>query len=205
MRITIVTPVVVHEHCRIKEIARGLEAQLHPEDQWIVCADGSHPEAEAVTRGKALYIQGPETHQNGNAQRELGMRHATGDFIWFLDDSILPMPDALDQIRVISEPRPHLFRMMFVPYPELLKWRKKEWHLGSHDVVAAGLVTPNHQDKLGSWHLADHLDDVPSPYGYPAPRGHEWQRAGGYFVDSTVRNYPEGPIWRPEYLGVWFE
>lgn len=207
MRISIITPTFPSEHCRLATIRSCLEKQMAPGDEWLVCTD-DHPEAAAMVDGAPglVYLEGPRTRMNGNAQREMAMRRATGDVLWFVDDTVLPMPNAMEVIRQFAvEPRPYLFRVLFVPYPDLLKWKVKEWHLGSHDVVAAGIVTPNHQDRLGSWHLADDVGDRSSPYGYKAPKGHEWTRAGGYFVDSTIRNYPEGPIWRPEFVSVWFE
>lgn len=186
-----------------------LVPQMEEGDQHLIIGDGQVPEVQNMVKDLGhpgvRYTEGPQTRMNGNAQRELGMRLATTDWLCFLDDSMHPMPDMLPNIRTGTQdgPRlPHLFRISMMGHG--LRWKYREWRLGTHEVNAAMLVTPNDKDKLGSWHLADNHEGK-SPYGYPCPKVGEWNRAGGYFLDATIKNYGEEPIWRGEVISIWFD
>lgn len=209
MKISIITPTYPHDHCRLREQCAALAPQMDIGDEHLVYADGPFPWAERLVEerfGATRFVETAQTRQNGNAQREQAIRDAQGEVLYFLDDSMLPTPDALEIIRRrATERRPHLFRVYMLGCPDRVLGEKREWRLGSHDVNAAMLVTPNDKERLGSWHLADQVRWQDSPYGYQSPRGDEWHRAGGYFLAATIEKYPEGPVWCEEYISMWFE
>jgi hypothetical protein len=209
-RFSIITPTYPHEHCRLTVIWDLLKHQLGTHDEWLIYSDGPSQIASDLahhTRDPRIrWVQTPETRQNGNAQREAAIRDAQGDFLWFMDDSMLPIPWALESMRArIHERRPHFFRIYYAGLGGEIRWVGRNWHLGSHDVSAAMLVTPNDPDRLGSWHLADRIQAKSSPYGSSARDGNEWRRAGGYFVDATLSKYSTDPVWCHEVISVWFE
>lgn len=208
--ISIITPALEHPNSRLHTQLEVLHGQMGPQDEHLIYSDGPFQQAEIWAAGwedeRIKYVETPSTRQNGNAQREQAMAAATGDVLYFLDDSMLPFPNTLETIRrTCPVNRPTFYRIYYATQPSVLKWTTHEWKLGTRNVNAAMLVTPNDPEKLGSWHLADGVDTQQSPYGYPSPKGYETSRAGGYFVDATVKHYPEGPVWRPEFISVWFE
>ena len=59
---------------------------------------------------------GPQTHNYGAAQRDVGISLARGDWLLFCDDDDTFTPDALATVRqvVVDNPTmPHLFRMRY--------------------------------------------------------------------------------------------
>lgn len=206
--ISIITPTYPHGKCRLQALIASLRPQMDGRDEHLIYADGPYPEAERLVMGledpRIKFVTTPQTRRNGNAQREAAIRDAVCDVLFFLDDSMLPTSNALRVIRRNANPRqPCFFRIHMKA--DGLHWETHEWRLGTKNVNAAMLVCPNIKERLGSWHAADDIENHESPYGHGCPKGGEWGRAGGYFVDATVGFYPQGPKWSEEYISYWYE
>jgi glycosyltransferase involved in cell wall biosynthesis len=125
-------------------------AVLAPGDEWLVIGDGSQPEAEALVAALNVpgmhYIEGPETHTFGNAQRDSGMSLAAADYFLFLDDDDVFTPGALEAVRRQMAGVPAMFRMH---HNGGVIWREQ--------VIAPGntggsmFCVPNVPGKFGRW------------------------------------------------------
>lgn len=114
-RLSIITPTL--GRAGLARLLDYWHDHLGPDDQAIVVADGPCRAARELFGERDhrhhYYEYGP-TRSWGNAQRDWGIRCATGDWLVFMDDDDEPAQDALDVIRagVAEAPdRPHLFGM----------------------------------------------------------------------------------------------
>ena len=115
MRLTVITPTVGRDSLRAT--LASIAPQLHDGDEHIVIGDGVQPRAaEMCAEYGASYQDGPQTHNYGAAQRDVGISLARGDWLLFCDDDDTFTPDALATVRqvVVDNPTmPHLFRMRY--------------------------------------------------------------------------------------------
>lgn len=115
MRLTVITPTLARPSLR--DTLASIAPQLHDGDEHIVIGDGAQPRAaEACAEYGASYQDGPQTHNYGAAQRDVGISLARGDWLLFCDDDDTFTPDALATVRqvVVDNPTmPHLFRMRY--------------------------------------------------------------------------------------------
>jgi len=75
--------------------------QLSPDDRVIVVGDGHQPWSQRFCEGmrKVRYLDGPETHCWGNAQRQVALPLVTTDAVIFADDDDRFFEHALDTMR----------------------------------------------------------------------------------------------------------
>ena len=115
MKLTVITPTVGRDSLR--DTLLSIVPQLQAGDEHIVIGDGAQPRAaETCAEYGASYQDGPQTHNNGAAQRDVGISLARGDWLLFCDDDDTFTPDALATVRqvVVDNPTmPHLFRMRY--------------------------------------------------------------------------------------------
>lgn len=186
MRLSIIIPTIAR--FSLLRTLQALAPQLR-NDEVMVIGDGPRPRAAQMVESMGTnfrYLQGPATAQWGNAQRHTGLMHATGDYLWFVDDDDKPEPDALANIRaaVVEHPgKALMFRCQWNNYryvPDGTIWWETEgdtFHVGTPMIVA-----PNNPDKLGSW--------LGSAYD------HDY-----VFITETLALYgPEGVAWVPKVI-----
>lgn len=136
-----------------------------------------------LRHGDELILQRDESEDMGATPRTRGMLQATGDWLLFMDDDDIYLPEAFQRIReaLRREPgRPHLFGMTSGQ-----GWRLPQYgHVVKVTNVSTQMfVCPNVKEKLGEW----------------GPR-----RCGDYdFIASTLAYYPQGPVWHDEPIAVW--
>lgn len=155
VRLSIVIPTIGRQS--LLRTLQALAPQLRDDDVLVV-GDGPRPRAARIVDDCGApfrYVQGPATAQWGNAQRQVGLRHALGDYLWFVDDDDTPEPDALETIRQAAAAHPDqalMFRCQWNNYsyvPQGTVWWEEEgdtFHVGTPMLVA-----PNKPEKLGSW------------------------------------------------------
>lgn len=186
MKLSIIIPTIARGS--LMRTMQALAPQLH-NDEVIIVGDGPRPRAAAMVdeMGTSFrYMQGPATGRWGNAQRQVGLQQASGDYLWFVDDDDTPEPDALDAIRETTAKHPGkalMFRCQWFNYryvPNGTIWWETEndtFHVGT-----PMLVVPNVPEKLGSW-LGPEYD-------------HDF-----VFITETLAKYgPENVQWVPKVI-----
>lgn len=151
-------------------------------DEVLIIGDGPQPNARGIVdQLKSPIIQywehGPIWNY-GNPQRNLAMARAKGSHIMFVDDDDLPTLDAIRTVKeavVVNRGRPIVFRMKHL---DRLIWETREVKLGN--LGGQMFIAPNTKERLGRW-------------------------SGKYsadfdYVESTLKHYPEGPVWREELI-----
>ncbi len=153
-------------------LARALKsASLVPPDEWLVVGDGPQPEAARVVADLAMpgvrYLEGPETRNQGNEQRDFAMALATADYFLFLDDDDVFTPGALETVRRQLAGAPVMFR---IRHNGGIIWREQ--------VIAPGntggsmFCVPNVPGRFGRW-------------GGPRAYGRDY-----FFMLETMRHWP---------------
>lgn len=186
VRLSIIVPTIARQS--LLRTLQALAPQLR-DDEVLVIGDGPRPRAAKMVDGCGAsfrYVQGPATAAWGNAQRHAGSLHATGDYLWFVDDDDTPEPDALDAIRQTAEAHPGkalMFRCQWNNYryvPQGTVWWETEG-----DTLHVGtpmLVVPNKSEMMGSW-LGEAYD-------------HDY-----VFITETLAIYgPENVVWVPKVI-----
>lgn len=126
-------------------------ARLEKGDEWIVVGDGPQPEAEAVCRGLRIlpylrYVEGPESHDWGNTQRDLGMSLSDKDYFVFVDDDDVFNSGAIQAIRYQLSDGPLMFRIW---HNGGVIWTSRDMSVGN--VARSMFVIPNRPGKLARW------------------------------------------------------
>ena len=99
------------------EAVASVEAQTFPNWELILVNDGSKPDvvghANALaerSQGRIRCISHPDGANHGTpASRNLGVRHARGDFLAFLDSDDLWLPSKLEEQVAVLDARPELW------------------------------------------------------------------------------------------------
>lgn len=180
MRLTIITPTI--GRASLADALASVDEQLLPGDEHLVIGDGPQPVAAKICVGfAAAYCDGPESWSYGTVQRDHGIAMAHGDYLLFLDDDDLFMPDALEIVRAAIAEHPDtplLFRMS-TPHSGVL-WRTPV--VAEGNVGTPMLVTPRYPD-LPRWH------DGGNPY------------TGDHrFIERVTAAH--GVVWRKEVICV---
>ena len=172
MRLTVITPTVGRDSLRAT--LASIAPQLHDGDEHLVIGDGAQPNAAAMcAEYGAIYHDGPQTHDYGAAQRDVGISLAQGDWLLFCDDDDTFTPGALATVRqvVVDNPTmPHLFRMRYRASGVVL-WQDDvvcEGNVGTPMIVVpAGLVLPAWSDGHPNAYTSDHrfIQRVTDLYG----------------------------------------
>lgn len=146
--ISVVMPTI---NRRSLELAiKNIHDQLSSEDQIIVVGDGPCPGAFNICDRykKTKYFEIPKFGHWGAACRNLGIKMAEKDFIWFLDDDDGILDGAVEAIKSSISPgtdKMYIFRMR---NPDI--WRNKNLVVGN--VSSQVLVVPKRFDLPG-WGL----------------------------------------------------
>lgn len=133
--------------------------QMHADDEIIVVTDGPCPEAFDIVRliqnglidpFQLDYIVGEYTKNYGNAQRNRGMEVARQDYLMFIDDDDIYVPNALDAVRQTISYNPQVpLLFQFVDRNGARIWHKME--LVEGNVGTPCIVVPNISEKLGEF------------------------------------------------------
>lgn len=158
--------------------------QLLPGDEVLVVLDthDGMPSLPTTPSVAIRYIEYNTGHHCwGHCQINEGMRHATGDYLAFIDDDDCFPDGALDAIRRAAAeqptPRPLMFQFYSRRHGRTLPPRHevRESAIGGH-----AIVVPNIPERLGQW-------------------GERY--AGDYdFIVSTLELWPEGPAWYDDVI-----
>jgi hypothetical protein len=112
----LVTAIIIFldEAAFLAEAVESVLAQTYPRWELLLVDDGSTDASSAVARGYAArhpgrirYLEHPGHANRGmSASRNLGLAHARGRYVGFLDGDDVWLPDKLrDQVRILGEHR----------------------------------------------------------------------------------------------------
>jgi len=120
-------------------------------DEIIIVGDGPQPSAEEICRRYNLcYLETEPNHCSGNAQRNMAMSIAKCEFLAFLDDDDIYLPNASRTIKErIVNSKINLFRIYFDNRMELVLWENKSVRLGN--ITSQMIVIPNTKGRIGAW------------------------------------------------------
>ena len=182
--------------CGRSTLARAITSvtsQLNSQDELIVIGDGAQGMArrEALRHG-AIYAETPRpTKAWGNAQRQLGLHMANGNYLAFCDDDDAMVPGAIRAIRnaiAVYPERPLMFRMDVSNYGFAkiervrLLWRRPKLEQGN--VGTPMFVVPNVRERLGSWDSTRHEQDF-------------------HFITQTVERYStDALVWLDDVICI---
>lgn len=145
--------------------------QLEPGDEVIVVGDGDQPGARRLCealKGVRYLERAMQGSRFGNAQRDHGMRAATGSHLLFIDDDDCHEPDAFVRIRArLAEypERAHIFRARWGPGHHahgVVLWKVPA--VVSQNIATPMVVLPNRR-YLTSW-MAHNAAGIVSDYGF---------------------------------------
>lgn len=152
IRLSIITPTM--NRSTLARAAESVFSQLRETDEWLLIGDGVMPTIEDP---RARCYATPKTGRMGNHQRDLGIWAASGDFLVFLDDDDILLPNALTIIRegIVLQPEiPHFFCIQ-------CSWgvtMGREAKVCLHETAGAQFVPPNRKALLGQWESGTFLD-----------------------------------------------
>ncbi len=173
MRLSIITP--TRGRLSLRKTLESIKPQLRDGDEHIVVGDGPQVAARYMAKEfGATYYQGPATAQYGNAQRDLAISKAHGDYLLFCDDDDRLTESALEHVRATATAYagdPLIYR--FQVATGALLWRDPS--LYPMNVGGAMLALPNNPARLGSWQRHAYLG-ILSDYG---------------FIADTLQHYPQ--------------
>ena len=183
MRISVITP--TRGRLSLRQTLASINEQLEPGDEHIVIGDGPQVNARRMClEYGAEYHQGACTASWGNAQRDLGISIAQGDYLAFCDDDDVFVYGALATVRfaIADNPgKPFMFKMR-VPNGGVL-WRKRG-NLGHAEIGTPMFVCPNDKGKMGTWATSQ-----------------DKYAADHWFITNTLSHYhPSDLIWREEVI-----
>ncbi len=176
----------------LETLFESLTGQVMLGDQVLIVGDTHDGPVEAAETlvtdhewfklGVLHYIEHDAGHHCwGHCQINEGMRHATGDYLVFIDDDDCFPDGALDAIRRAAAaqpaPRPLLFRFWSRRHGVYLPPRHevRESAIGGHSIVV-----PNVPERLGQW-------------------GERY--AGDFdFIVETLALWPDGPAWYDDVI-----
>lgn len=120
----------------------------------------------------------------GHPARNAAMKDATSDWLMFLDDDDIYVPDVQAIVEAnVTERRPHVFQMRYGPAagraPGTVLWDKPE--LANGNVGTPMFVVPNEPGRLGVW-----------------PE----RQAGDFFFIRETCALQGGPVFVPEVIAL---
>lgn len=128
----------------------SITPQLRPGDQVIVI--GATPEIGArAARAGCTFVQAPMGRDWGASERAVGLQHATGDYVSFMDDDDVYLHgarEAMETAMTAHLGKPTIFRMRIARTGELL-WRQPIAKMGNMGTPMMFLPTP--VAKKGRW------------------------------------------------------
>lgn len=167
----------------------SVASQFTRADEILVVSDGPQPKVKQVVDAFALlgvnikYIEGPETGFWGYAQRELGLKLATKDYIIYLNDDDRYFPGAIRRMREEIKRAPgDLFCCLM--YDSKNNWVYGTQHRIEQDYIGdVMLIMPNDKTKLG-WYTPGRIEDL-------------------LFVKNILTHFPKGLHWIDVPLYNW--
>jgi glycosyltransferase involved in cell wall biosynthesis len=107
----------------LDEAIRSVLAQTHPRWDLLLVDDGSSDGSSAIARGYAerdplrvRYLEHPGHRNHGmSASRNLGLRHARGEYLALLDADDVWLPEKLERQVAILEAHPHVALLFGAP------------------------------------------------------------------------------------------
>lgn len=166
----------------------SMRRQLREGDEVIVVGDTHSDPLDEVreqveAEGHRWLELDAGRHAWGHPQINLGIEHATGDYLVFIDDDDAFTLDAFSNIRraarSLREPVPMMFRFRSLRYGTL--WQRKEIEVGF--IGGHEFVVPNIPDRLGRW-----TDRYEGDFD---------------FIVSTLEKWPaDSLVWRQEIISV---
>jgi len=162
--ISVIIPTIGRQS--LTDVIQSIQAQLNPEDELIVVADGvdARRRCQPDIPGVIYTLHSDPDSEYGHAQRNFGRSIATGDLIWNVDDDDFVKPTALESIRreMTGFRQPTIFKMVHLGHTI---WGDRSTRTGN--VSGQMLIIPN-DPTIPQW-------SVPCA---DAPRGDgEWIRA----------------------------
>ncbi len=143
MAVSVIVPTIGRQSLR--ETLASIETE--PGDEILVIGH-AHPDARQDPR--ARYLSCDRGHDWGCLERTMGIHHAQGTHLAFLDDDDVYLPGTriLMAAAITKAPdRPVLFRMV---YPNgFTLWETQE--LRVTNVSTSMLLLPNDPSRLGTW------------------------------------------------------
>lgn len=130
----------------------SIASQLNPADQLIVIAETDAILGRAAKYGATL-VQSPRGNDWGASERAVGIQHAIGDYVAFLDDDDIWTPgarEAIEQEIVTHDGRPIICRMQIAATGELL-WRDGCRIARMGNMGTPMMVLPLARAKAGRW------------------------------------------------------
>lgn len=107
MRMTIIVP--VHNNSgELEECLRALLASAGPDSEIIVVDDASTDDSVAVAMGMGIRVLRLTRNSGPAAARNLGVRHARGEILLFVDADVVVAPDAIARVQRNFVERPGL-------------------------------------------------------------------------------------------------
>jgi glycosyltransferase involved in cell wall biosynthesis len=100
-RVTILTPTYKRAD-RVVEAIRSAQAQTYENWEQMVVSDGYCQDTKDAVLGigdeRVRYDYTWPLHVSGNYQRNIGLLHASGEYVLYLDDDNILYPDALKEL-----------------------------------------------------------------------------------------------------------
>lgn len=179
MTLSIITPTLGRS--TLLRVIEEAERQLDKNDQHFVVLDvlnGNCAKARSQVYGRrVLYMEhANERSRSGAAQRDMAMRWARGDYLWFVDDDDIIEPGAVQAIKLACEEQPGVPH--FFPMERTGIWLDHvSWEQGM--MGGSQIIWPNDPEKLPRWMpeigVSDHGRDME-------------------FTSRLLEFYPEGPV-----------
>lgn len=170
--VSVIVPTVGRKSLRrtLKRLRRERDVEV------LVVGDGPCENALRVSRRYgAAYTTGPLTRSWGNAQRDVGISHATGRYLMFIDDDDVHTRGAFKAVRRAVAANPNRIVVFRMKTPRMgVLWRHKT--VQYKNVGTPMFVIPNNQGRIPKW-----VD-------------HDVYEADFHFLNGCVRKQGE-PVW----------
>ncbi len=163
----------------------------------IVVSDGAQQLAKKICKEVQAnvpfdirFFKGSKTNNWGNSQRNLGMKKAMGNWLMFIDDDDIYVPDAFKYIQKslskelsMQQATIHIFRMLDFQYDRQVLWQRRVPAVGN--VGTPMLCLPNLEDFKGMW---------PDSQDYGSDQ---------MFIQDTLNRWPKSKIsWEPDVIVI---
>jgi glycosyltransferase involved in cell wall biosynthesis len=191
VRLSVIVPTIGRE--TLAATLASAAAQLEGGDEVVVVGDGLQPRARALFEaGRTLgpqwrYVEHGSPDEFGNAQRNAGIRLASGHYLLFIDDDDIYADGALAAVRAAIAAAPgRSFVFKMDNYGDLL-WRLPRFTYG--DVGTPMFVCPNLRGALPHWTGSDYdwATAVAARHGEPV-----WREELVAIVRPHLRRFRHG-------------
>lgn len=188
-------------------LGRTLDSIIHQmgeKDEIIVVTDGPMPHVfdlvkhyvDVMPAGRITVTTGPETHDNGGTQRDLGISMAQSDWLLFMDDDDIYTRSAFNTVRqALSEfpgpELPHVFKMQAGGgggwQTQVVGWTGTLWQ--QPKLTYGNVGTP--------MFVVSKLTELPKWANY-----HKNSHDFGFIHEIVTKYYDNQMVWRPEVISI---